>query len=178
MPFFDEPRGFSYTRDVQPILDRHCVSCHDGAEDVPYDLRGEDVHQEEMKRNIARSYLELTHTQGVRGDCDHPLVNWIDCMSEPELLPPYHRGAGTSGLVKLLRAGHGEVELTPDELERIACWIDLLVPYCGDYLEKHAWSKGELEFYEHFAEKRRKQEALERRNIEELILHLRRAAAD
>ena len=50
-------------------------------------------------------------------------------------------------------------------------WIDLLVPYCGDYLEKNAWSERELDFYGHFAEKRRQQEELERKNIEALIEH-------
>ena len=40
------------------------------------------------------------------------MVNWIDCMSEPEMLPPYHRGAATSELMDLLRSGHYEAELT------------------------------------------------------------------
>jgi len=161
------PRGFSYAREVQPILDQHCVDCHAG-DDVPYDLRGDLVHLPEMKRKLARSYLELTHTKKERGDCHHELVNWIDCMSEPEMLPPYHRGAGTSRLMKLLKKGHEGVELSAEELETIACWIDLLVPYCGDYLEANAWSKKELAFYERFAAKRRRQEEIERASIEAL----------
>jgi len=166
----DAPRGFSYRKDVQPLLDRRCVSCHDGSADVPYDLRGELVHLPEMKRNVARSYLELTHTgANERGACDHPLVNWIDCMSEPSLLPPYHRGAATSGLMKLLLEGHEEVELDARELETLACWIDLLVPYCGDYLEDNAWSQRELDFYRHYAEKRALQERLEREGLREWI---------
>jgi hypothetical protein len=40
------------------------------------------------------------------------------------------------------------VELSPEELDRIACWIDLLVPYCGDYVESNAWSEDERDFYE------------------------------
>ena len=135
---------------------------------MPYDLRGDLVHLPEMKRKLARSYLELTHTKKERGDCHHELVNWIDCMSEPEMLPPYHRGAGTSRLMKLLKKGHEGVELSAEELETIACWIDLLVPYCGDYLEANAWSKKELAFYERFAAKRRRQEEIERASIEAL----------
>ena len=169
LPFFDEPRGFSYPKDVQPILDRHCTRCHDGREEVPYDLRAELVHREEMKRMINRSYLELTHTgEDDRGDCHHPTLNWIDCMSEPEMLPPYHRGAATSELMSLLKEGHEGVELTAKELETLACWIDLLVPYCGDYLENNTWSERELDFYRHYAEKREAQEAAERKALREL----------
>ena len=29
-PFYGPPRGFSFAREIQPILDRQCVSCHDG----------------------------------------------------------------------------------------------------------------------------------------------------
>jgi hypothetical protein len=25
-----EPEGFSYPREIQPILDRHCIKCHTG----------------------------------------------------------------------------------------------------------------------------------------------------
>ena len=167
-PFFGPPHGFSYTAEVQPIFDRNCVSCHDAGGDAP-DLSGELVHLPEMKRMVARSYLELTHTENERGDCDHPLVNWIDCMSEPTLLPPDHRGSRTSGLMRLLKDGHEGVTLTAEELETIACWIDLLVPYCGDYLEHATWSDEERAHYEHFAAKRRHQEELERAGIRALL---------
>ena len=168
-PFYGPPRGFSYTREVQPILDRHCTSCHAGEGGAPPDLSGERVHLAEMKRMVARSYLELTHTENERGDCHHPLVNWIDCMSEPEMLPPDHRGSRTSGLMRLLLEGHEGVELDAEELEKIACWIDLLVPYCGDYLEHGTWSEAERALYERFAGKRRRQEELEREGIRALI---------
>jgi murein DD-endopeptidase MepM/ murein hydrolase activator NlpD len=169
IPFYGPARGFSYTAEVQPILDRLCVSCHDGREDVPLDLRGDLVHLPEMKRMVARSFLELTHTQNERGDCHHPMVNWIDSMSEPEMLPPLVRGAGASGLVTLLKKGHKGVVPSAEALEKIACWLDLLVPYCGDYLEHNTWSQQELAFYDHYARKRVSQEARERRAINVLI---------
>ncbi len=31
-PFHGPPRGFSFPREIQPILDRHCVRCHDDAQ--------------------------------------------------------------------------------------------------------------------------------------------------
>ena len=29
-PWFGPARGFSFQREVQPVIDRHCVGCHDG----------------------------------------------------------------------------------------------------------------------------------------------------
>ena len=168
-PFYGPARGFSYTTEVQPILDRLCVNCHDGREDIPMDLRGTLVHLPEMKRRVARSYLELTHTQNERGDSHHPMVNWIDSMSEPDMLPPRHRGAAASGLITLLKKGHEGVTLNAEELEKIACWLDLLVPYCGDYLEHNTWSKKDHAFYDRYVKKRQRQEQFERNNIKALI---------
>lgn len=146
-PFYGPPRGFSFAREIQPILDRQCARCHTGEQAKPPNLSGELVTLDTMKRKFSRSYLALTHAQGTKGDWNHPLVNWIDCMSEPSLLPPYHRGAGTSQLLALLAKGHEDVRLTAEEREKLACWIDLLVPYCGDYLEANTWSAAEQEAY-------------------------------
>jgi len=51
----------------------------------------------------------------------------------------------------------------------LACWIDLLVPYCGDYTEANAWTKEELSKYNHFMKKRKHMEEIENKNIKELI---------
>ena len=69
----------------------------------------------------------------------------------------------------LLEGGHRGVRLTREELRVIACWIDLAVPFCGDYLEANTWTAEELAKYRRFQEKRRRMEEAERRNIEELI---------
>ena len=65
--------------------------------------------------------------------------------------------------MKLLKDGHGGEQLSPEELAKIACWIDLAVPFCGDYLEAHAWSAAEHARYERFQEKRRSMEQIERK---------------
>lgn len=61
------------------------------------------------------------------------------------------------------------MELSPEEMDKIACWIDLLVPYCGDYMEANAWTQEELAKYDQFLKKRERMEEIERKNIEELI---------
>ena len=61
------------------------------------------------------------------------------------------------------------MQLTREELDRLACWIDLLVPYGGDYVESNAWSAKELEKYQHFLAKRQQMQALEQRNLAEYV---------
>jgi hypothetical protein len=41
-PWYGPVRGFSFNREVQPVLDKYCVGCHDGEDkDVPdFNRRG------------------------------------------------------------------------------------------------------------------------------------------
>ncbi|MBT3375433.1 MAG: hypothetical protein HN742_14575 [Lentisphaerae bacterium] len=117
-------------------------------------------------RRWSRSYLALTnHGKGSR------LVNWISAQSVPSMLEPYHKGAAKSELITMLRKGHKRVVLGRSEIDRLACWVDLLVPYCGDYREANAWSDEEKVKYARYLNKRRGMEALERANVEAYIRH-------
>jgi len=166
-PFYGPARGFSFMKEVQPVLDRHCVRCHRPGKDKPY-LRGALTTIGRMKRKFSESYLALTHTKKTNGDHSHPMVNWIDCMSGPGPLPPYHRGSATSKLMTLLDEGHEGVTLSREELDRIACWIDLLVPFCGDYRENNAWSPGDHALYDRVERRRKEMEAAEEKAREQL----------
>ena len=35
-PFYGPPRGFSFAQEIQPILDRHCTSCHHDRSSLPW----------------------------------------------------------------------------------------------------------------------------------------------
>ena len=85
------------------------------------------------------------------------------------MLPPYFAGAARSRLPKMLEDGHGDTKLTRAERETIACWIDLAVPFCGDYTEAAAWTEAEQAKYANYLDKRRRMEAQERVNIEEYM---------
>ncbi|HPD46221.1 MAG TPA: hypothetical protein P5279_04205 [Anaerohalosphaeraceae bacterium] len=170
-PFYGPPRGFSYLTEIQPIWNRHCTSCHNGrpgdnvdARAARLDLRATPVLHEVAKRRWVRSYLTLTqHGKPNR------IVNWLNVQSVPTMLPPYEAGSARSELLTILEKGHYDVKLSAEELDKIACWIDLLVPFCGDYREAHAWSEEEIRKYEHFLEKRKDMEVLERSNIAALL---------
>ena len=197
-PFCGPARGFSYAKEIQPIWDRHCVACHNdrnlprpprnpppgprapelaGGMIKAFSLLGDPVLDEVARRQWSESYLALTGAyrkdvpdarNALLGNCEGRLVNWVSSQSVPSRLPPYSAGAARSGLLTLLESGHGGAQLGREELEKIACWIDLLVPYGGDYFEANAWSEADQRKYRHFLEKRRRMEAFERENIARL----------
>ncbi len=165
-PFYGPPRGFSFPKEIQPILNRHCIKCHTGQtqEKKPFSLLGKGKVDKGAKRTWSEAYLALTK-RGKSG----PLVNWISAQSAPPMLRPYHAGAAKSKLMAMLEKGHNKTKLSREELDKIACWIDLLVPYCGDYREANAWSEAEKKRYDHFENKRRAMQAVEEQNIRRLI---------
>ncbi|MCP5546690.1 MAG: hypothetical protein H7A50_04880 [Akkermansiaceae bacterium] len=159
-PFHGPARGFSFPREIQPILDSKCVSCHDGADPERMDLRGLPVDDADTnQRRWTRSYLNLTGAGrsdrgDYRADPARGPVNWISKMSRPTEIPPYSAGAARSKLLEMLDAGHEGAELTTVERDKIAAWIDLLVPFSGDYREGHAWSGREMAYYNYYEGKR------------------------
>lgn len=160
------PRGFSFPRDVQPILDRRCVRCHDPAKNpkIP-DLTSAPVWGGRAKRCWTASYVALTHARENTplvpgrpdhiyiGDSDHPLLNWINSGSEPNLIAPGSLGSRASGLFARLDAGHGR-GITEAEMRVLACWVDLGVPFGGDYLEGANWSQEDFARWRRCVEKR------------------------
>lgn len=198
--------GFSFRREIQPILDRHCIGCHqdrapilalarggltplpprasakadsrDPSQKSAFSLLGTETVDPLAKRRWSDAYLVLTratpdpaaHALGSwAGMPDSQIVNWISPQSVPTQLPPNSAGSVRSQLLSMLAQGHRGVSLSPDELRTMACWIDLLVPYCGDYEEANAWAPEELEAYRHFAAKRRRMEQIETENIRSLL---------
>jgi hypothetical protein len=189
-PFYGPARGFSFPKEIQPILDRHCTRCHhdrsqlawlsDGKQPVAkqsstsFSLLAEENIDGGAKRRFSDAYLALTGARIAKhknrpdvfeGDPSRELVNWISPQSAPPMLPPYSAGSARSGLMRLLAEGHQGVRLSREELDKIACWIDLLVPYCGDYREANAWTTDELARYDHFLAKRASMEAQESANV-------------
>ena len=168
-PFYGAARGFSFPKEIQPILDKHCIRCHDGQKKTDdnrksFSLLSKGNVDRRAKRIWSNSYLALTK----RGK-QTPLANWISPQSGPAMLKPYHAGAAKSKLITILEKGHEKVKLSREELDKFACWLDLLVPYCGDYREANAWSDAETRKYDHFEAKRKKMQAAEARNIQQLL---------
>lgn len=177
-PFYGKTRGFSFQKEIQPILDQSCVSCHGGTDPELMDLRGEIVvepHPAPSKRQWTRSYLNLTgakiHKHGgyTANDPEGGIVTWISKMSQPTVLPPYFSGAAKSPLLDMLDNGHHGVKLSDEEYHKFAAWMDLLVPFSGSYREGHAWAPHEMQKYDYYEEKRKQQHREELGAIENYI---------
>ena len=140
-----------------------------------FSLLGKPVEDKVARRRWTESYLNLTlstptdYYEAVGayfGVFDGRLVNWIGSQSIPAPLPPRAAGACRSGLIPLLEAGHGGARLSREELDKLACWIDLFVPFCGDYAEANIWTEEEAQKYRRYQDKRQQMEEVERRNIQ------------
>jgi len=120
------PRALDYATDVQPILDRHCVRCHDGTKpEAKPDLRGE------LTTHFNRSYENL-----MKGQWLNTIREWngLDySMMHAPAVPPYTYGSHASRLVKHLKKGHRKVKLARGEWIKLVTWIDCGAPYYGSY---------------------------------------------
>ena len=179
----EEP--FSYPKKIQPLWDKHCVSCHaPGKKAKGFDLSStlvSDYAEEESngstRRKFQQSYLTLLdvkwkkYQNGERLDegRSNDIVNYWTRMSKMELIPPYYAGSINSELIDMLRDHHKRVRLKNAEIETIAAWIDLNVPYVGEYDEMNIWDDAAKELYRSKVEMREKQEAIEAKNIEQYI---------
>lgn len=132
-------RGFSYAHIVQPVLDRHCVSCHSGiAPPKGVDLSGD------MTDFFSVSYENLAR-QGPPGQ--NPYTKWIPTYNGQEanilIITPKSWGSPASRLAEIVLTGHPDehgkrrVELDEAGRRRILTWIDLNVPYYGTSLSNY-----------------------------------------
>jgi hypothetical protein len=88
-------------------------------------------------------------------------------MSSPPVLSPYLAGAAKSPLISLLEAEHEGVVLSREDLDKIAAWIDLVVPHSGDYME--GMPDEDREMYMAKLNERKELEEIEAANISEYI---------
>lgn len=108
-------RSFTFDLEVQPVLDRACIACHNG-EGKAFDLRG----GKKDGKGYGTSYLNL-----------HPYVHRQGGEGDMVVLYPYEYHPNTSELVRLLKKGHYNVQLTDAEWRKIYNWIDYNAPDKG-----------------------------------------------
>ena len=117
-PVADIPDVFDFPRDIQPILDKHCVECHD------YDRhQGGVVLTGDHGPMFSHSYYTLTYRK-----------QFVDGRNDPKSnLAPRAIGAVASPLMKKLTGGHYDVQLSPHEIKMVRYWIESGAPYPGTY---------------------------------------------
>ena len=133
--WYGPTRGFSFDREVQPVLDHRCAGCHNGQPrkdggQIP-DFRAKRLHKD-YKGHYSPAYLAL-----------HPYVRRAGYEADYHLLAPAEFEADTGQLVQMLKKGHHGVTLTREEWDRIYTWIDLNIPYPLNWRESHRPPKDE-----------------------------------
>jgi formylglycine-generating enzyme required for sulfatase activity len=144
-PFHGPTRGFSFTREVQPVLDRYCVGCHDGTKDLTADGRdrgGRYTLNDRVigtGRDTGRKFSEcgipdLSNPKNAHAML-HPYVRRNGPEGDYHLLTPLEFHAGTSELFQMLEKGHHNVRLDPASRDRLTAWADLNAPFHGSWTE-------------------------------------------
>jgi hypothetical protein len=157
-PFYGPPREFNFDKEIQPIFNAKCISCHDGGTKSG----GLDLRQ-------GNAYGALTN----HGSCDAftKYVNWMHAEESPILQQPNRFGSSKSLLDKTLEAGHKDVKMTDEELRKIRCWIDIGVPRYGRYKDAFPGTEDNLKYRTAWVEQ-------EKKNIADYVKSLPIVAAD
>ncbi len=113
---------FAYERIVQPVWDKHCVSCHghgktDGGINLSATLD---------KELVPASYRALV--QGA-------YVHYFDMTYRlrHDKAQPATFGTLQSKLTRFLEPSHYDVRLSQEQIHAVKCWIDLNCPLWPDY---------------------------------------------
>ena len=132
----------SFPKLVQPVLNRHCVSCHDGSKGAKksFDLTSNHLVVAKGANNEHPGDPWPFRTFEVTASFMH-LLKHVDYARlggyEGENVPlrQYAIGSHRSALLKLLDAGHHQVKLSANERRAVAAWIDCNAPYLGGWDE-------------------------------------------
>jgi hypothetical protein len=135
--FYGPRRGFTFDKEIQPILSAKCISCHNGSGGGGLDLRQGSAYNNLTKHNTCDAFSKY--------------VSWFNAEDSPVLQPPYRAGSCKSLLDSVLdktrkSTSMANVTVTDQELRTIRCWIDLGVPRWGTYQEGHSGSEANLTY--------------------------------
>lgn len=141
--------GFGFEEIVQPVLNKKCISCHDGQTErivrkgvdgsaqkvIPVDLRG--------KAMVRAPSPAGDRDQGPQHCVSDSFLNLLKHVSYVQVsghggpatpLAAYATGSGVSELMKVIRDdNHKEVKLSTDEWRVFSAWIDCNAPYLGGW---------------------------------------------
>lgn len=160
-PWFGPARAFGYEAEVQPVLDKYCLSCHND------------------EKNAGNLSLTVHNPGDWRTDTSYanlnPYVRRYGTEFDMRTMVPMEYHVSTSELVQRLRGGHHGVVLDDEAWSRLYTWIDLNAPYRGmwsnSHFEKRRRELQELYAYHTGNPEEEYREALEKRihNIQPVI---------
>jgi hypothetical protein len=124
-PIRDLPEILDYPRDIQPILNRNCLSCHNQEKhEGDVILSGELLGLWQRFSGFSRSYWVLMEparkliAHGENGNGNRP---------------PRSIGTSASRLLKFIDGSHQKVKVSDLERKTIMLWIEVGANYAGTY---------------------------------------------
>ncbi len=135
-PWHGPARGFSFVREVQPVLDRYCANCHSGqpreGREIPSFKGGVPLTDWSSQMSgswprggkFTESYFELqryVRRPGIEG--------------ERRMFTPMDYHFSQTELGQMLRKGHYGVRLDGESWVRLAAWVDLNAVFFGTWGE-------------------------------------------
>ncbi|MHC4638351.1 MAG: HzsA-related protein, partial [Planctomycetota bacterium] len=113
--WYGPAREFSFMKEVQPVFDKNCVSCHDYGKKA-----GKKLNLAGDRSNFFNtSYTDLWYKKYITSIGAGPA----------QVQQPYSWGSHTSKLVKVILSGHKGIKLDKESFDRIVTWIDINGPY-------------------------------------------------
>ncbi len=111
------PDVLDFQRDVQPVLDRHCTTCHN-----PQKRAGNLNLAAAQAPRFSNAYIALVTRR-----------EFMDGRNGLGNQPPRTIGSAASPLLSRLSGGHKEVKASPEEWRTVWLWIESAAPYAGSY---------------------------------------------
>ncbi|MGL6225339.1 MAG: hypothetical protein ACRC10_01790 [Thermoguttaceae bacterium] len=135
-------RPLYYAVDVQPVLDKYCISCHNA--DVSSEKNGNLILTGEMTTHFNRSYEELMRRKlfPLIGE-NHPKAG------NNHYIPPYTLGSAKNQLIERLEDPNSPCHLNApiEDWIRLTTWIDSNGQYYGTYYgKKNLQYRGDPDF--------------------------------
>ncbi len=112
------PDVYDYPRDIQPILDRNCVSCHN-----PKNRKGGIILTGDHGPFYSHSFYNLTVHKQIKDGRNLPRGNH----------GPREIGDSASPLMEKLNGIHHDVEASPEEIRKVRYWLHAGATYLGTY---------------------------------------------
>ena len=117
-PWGDRP--ISFLRDVQPVLDKHCASCHGGLKPAAgLDFSGG---------------LTARHNRAYDTIYANKLVAWSNVGDDARITMPLEFGSHRSKLVQAFRNRRDKI--SDEDWLRLVTWIDANAPYHDGFINK------------------------------------------
>ena len=158
-PWYGPMRGFDFEREVQPVLDKYCVACHNdrsqGEGGCSPDLRAEGLVENyqglplstlganRLDESLYDDFPACTPPTELHGkirmlytpayEALIPYIRRVNVEDDVALLVPGEYHADTSELTQMLKKGHQNVKLDREAWDRLITWIDLNGPCHGTW---------------------------------------------